>query len=283
MLYDGPLTRGELAAYYHEVSRTDYYVRELRQELQRQGIAGETYLIYCSDNGRPFPRCKTYLYDSGIKTPLVITGPGVRVGHTASLVSSIDFAATILELAGLEKPAFIQGVSMVPILQDPEVAVRRVAFAERNWHVYQNHARAVRSGDWLYIWNAWPERPNVSAESAVFTFPAAREIWEMAEHGRLTAAQALLTKASQPAEMLFNVKDDPYQFENLAEVPGHAQTMKAMRTLLKRWQEETGDSVPTHPTQDRQPLHKMANPSFTRGEFPGAAHQATRINRPGPY
>jgi len=111
MLYDGPLTRQELADYYHEVSRTDYYAGEIMKELEEQGIADKTYFIYCSDNGRPFPRCKTYLYDSGIKTPLIIVGPGVAKGRTQSLVSSIDFAATILDLAGIAKPETIQGVS----------------------------------------------------------------------------------------------------------------------------------------------------------------------------
>jgi len=282
MLYDGPLTRQELADYYHEVSRTDYYAGEIMKELEEQGIADKTYFIYCSDNGRPFPRCKTYLYDSGIKTPLIIVGPGVAKGRTQSLVSSIDFAATILDLAGIAKPETIQGVSFAPILRDPTAVVRNVAFAERNWHVYQLHERAVRAGDWLYIWNAWPERHNVCGESSAFSFPAAKELWEMAEQGRLTPAQALLTQVPQPAEMLFNVREDPHQLVNLASRPEYAETLSRMRTLLERWRTETGDSVPANPTPDRQSLHKMENRPIVRGDFPGADKQATTINHPGP-
>ena len=71
-LYDGPVTRKDLAEYMHEVSRTDYYMGQLRAELKRQGIEKDTYIIYMTDNGRPFPRCKTRLYDSGIRTPFLI-------------------------------------------------------------------------------------------------------------------------------------------------------------------------------------------------------------------
>ena len=69
-------TRKDLADYYHEVSRTDTYVGKLRAELKKQNIEGDTYVIYLADNGRPFPRDKVRLYNSGIKTPLIITCPG---------------------------------------------------------------------------------------------------------------------------------------------------------------------------------------------------------------
>ena len=282
MLFDGPGTREELAHFDHEVSRTDFFAGQLVEELNRQGVADNTYLIYCSDNGRPFPRCKTYLYDSGIKTPLLVVGPGVATGRTDALVSSIDFAPTILELAGVAKPETIQGVSLAPIFRDPRAEVRDVAFAERNWHVYQNHARAVRTGDWLYVWNAWPERYNVSGESSTYRFPAAKELWDAAAAGRLTPAQALLTQVPQPAEMLFQVKDDPDQFQNLADQSEHRETLDRLRALLDRWKAETGDSVPASPTPDRQPLHDSNEKPIRRGDFPGASNDATAINRPGP-
>lgn len=283
MLFDGPLTREELAQYYHEVSRTDHFAGELLREIEAQGVADTTYFIYCADNGRPFPRCKTYLYDSGIKTPLLILGPDVKPGRTDSLASSIDFSATILDLAGVPKPETVQGVSLVPILRDPTTTVREVAFAERNWHVYQNHARAVRTGDWLYLWNAWPERHNVSGESAwIDKFPAARELWAMTEAGRVSPAVALLTRKPQPAEMLFNVKTDPHQFENLADDPAHRATLERLRGLLYRWKSETADSVPRNPTPDRGPLNQSSGGNVKRGDFPGETNGATSINRPGP-
>jgi len=284
MLIDGPKTRGELAGYFHEVSRTDYYAGELMKELESQDLLDNTYFIYCSDNGRPFPRCKTYMYESGIQTPLIIVGPDVVVGRTDSLISSIDYSATILELAGLNKPNTIQGVSQVPVLRNPSAEVRNIAFAERNWHIYQLHERAVRTGDWLYVWNAWPNRHNVCGESSVLeNFPAAEELWKSAADGTATKAQALLTLPQQPPEMLFNVKEDPFQFRNLAENPEYAHVLSKMRVHLEHWKEATGDSVPENPSRDIQPLNvRIRDKDFKAGEFPGAANQATRINRSGP-
>lgn len=283
MLFDGPGTRKELAEYYHEVSRTDHYAGELMKELEKQGIADETYFIYCADNGRPFPRCKTYLYDSGIKTPLIVSGPGIKGGRSASLVSSVDYSATILDLAGVKKPETIQGVSFVPILRDPTATVRELVFAERNWHVYQVHQRMVRFGDWLYTWNAWPERHNVSGESAwTEKFAAAGELWAAAEKGLLTPAQRLLTEKPQPAEMLFNVKDDPHQFANLVDDPERAAVLNQCRSLLAQWTKETGDSVSKNPTPDRGPLHSDKKTDTSRGEFPGADRNASKIDHPGP-
>jgi arylsulfatase A-like enzyme len=282
MLADGPETRKDLTGYYHEVSRTDYYVGQVLDELQRQQILDTTYVVYCSDNGRPFPRCKTYLYDSGIKTPLLIIGPGVQAGRTNALVSSIDFAATFLDLAGVEKPESVQGVSFQPVFANPSTTVREVAFAERNWHVYQNHARAVRTGDWLYVWNAWPERHNVAMESSSFSFPAVKELWDMAAAGKLSAAQKRLTEIPQPAEMLFHVPTDPHQFVNLIDAPQHQPIVEQMRSLLNAWQTETGDSLPENPTPDRQPLHTSKPSQMKRGELPGTSQNAEQNNHPGP-
>ena len=283
MLYDGPMTREDLAGYYHEVSRTDYYAGELMKEIQQQGIGDTTFLIYCSDNGRPFPRCKTYLYQSGIQTPLLVLGPGVKPGRTKSLVSSIDFAATILELAGLAKPETVQGVSFAKTLSDHAAQSRQVAFAERNWHVFQLHERMVRMGDWLYIWNAWPDDYNLCAESASFLFPAVKELWEMAEQGKLTPAQKQVTLKGQPAEQLFHVGNDPAQFHNVADDPKSQVVMEQMRSLLAAWKEQTGDSVQKHPTPDRQGLHESGSKkTIKRGDLPGADRNATTINAAGP-
>lgn len=282
MMFDGPLTRGELTGYCHEVSRTDYYTGKVLEELKAQGVADNTYLIYCSDNGRPFPRCKNYMVESGTQTPLIVIGPSVKSGRTDSLVSSIDYAPTILELASVNKPQTVQGVSFKSILTDPKATTRDVAFAERNWHVFALHERMVRTGDWLYIWNAWPDRHNVCGESSCYLFPAAKELWQAAEGGKLTDAQKRLTLPTQPAELLFNVKADPYQFTSLVDDPKHADVLRQMRQLLDTWKTQTGDSVQKNPTPDRQPLHMRSNARIERGDFPGADKNAVHINHPGP-
>jgi len=288
-LVDGPATRNDLASYYHEVSRTDHFSGELIKELKRQGIADNTYFIYCSDNGRPFPRCKTYLYDDGIKTPLIVWSPGnVKPGRSESLVSSIDIGVTILELAGIEQDERMQGVSFAATLTNHENVTRDYVFAEHNWHVYQNHERLVRHENWVYIRNAWPERRVLCSESHD-EFASGREIWQAFDEGKLHADQKQIVRMPSVAEQLFNVAVDPYQLTNLADDEDSAKPLADLRNVLDEWTEQTGDTVPENPTNDRytgprpKPGGKHGrDPNHKRGEFPGVARNATTINHPGP-
>ena len=117
---DGPGVQQELLSYYLEVSRFDQDVGRVIDELQRQGVLDTTLVIVMSDNGRPFHRAKLTLYDDGIKTPLIMAWPeGIPTpGEYRHLVSSIDLAPTLLELARVEVPQSVQGRSLVPVLQD---------------------------------------------------------------------------------------------------------------------------------------------------------------------
>ena len=291
-LYDGPVTRTDLAQYMHEVSRTDYYMGQLRAELKRQGIEKDTYIIYMTDNGRPFPRCKTRLYDSGIRTPFLIARPGTIVpSETHSLISSIDISATILELAGAKKDKRIQGVSFAPILKNPKVTVRDYVFAEHNWHVYQAHERMVRFGNFLYIRNNFPNQPNLSYESDDH-YPAGLELWQAHAAGKTNPKQYQLFANPCPPEELFQVNEDPHQLKNLADDPKHAETLKHARALLTKWVKLTGDSIPANPTPNRHDPPRIedgkilppgkAKTRNPHAEMPGASKNATRINHPGP-
>ena len=116
-LADSEVTRRDLADYYHEVSRFDHFIGLVTAELKQQGVLDSTMIVMAADNGRPFPRCKSRLYDSGIKTPWVVHYPSLvkAPSVTGSLISSIDLSATCLELAGVEQPACIQGRSFALI------------------------------------------------------------------------------------------------------------------------------------------------------------------------
>lgn len=282
-LVDGPLTRKDLAEYYHEVSRTDHYAGELRAELKRQGIEDNTYFIYMSDNGRPFPRCKTRLYDSGIKTPLIITCPGkIQPAVSESLVSAnVDLGPTILDLAGVDLDEQLQGVSLTGVLANPESAARDYAFAEHNWHVNQAHERAVRHGDWLYIRNAWPERQLLCSEAGP-KFPTGEELWAGHKAGSLNENQKDIFIISRPAEELFHVGKDPDQLSNVAAAKENAELLASLRSVLDRWAEETGDTIPEDPTNDRDDAYGKKLPNHKRGTMPGDETNAVRINAKGP-
>jgi N-sulfoglucosamine sulfohydrolase len=125
-LPDVPEVRKDLALYYDEISRLDHYVGEVLAELDRQGVADNTLILFLSDNGRPFPRCKTTLYDSGIKTPLIARWPGhiKPESRSSSLVSTIDIAPTILRLAGIEPAPAFQGKDLSQIFKNPAAKLK---------------------------------------------------------------------------------------------------------------------------------------------------------------
>ncbi|MEX2336087.1 MAG: sulfatase [Fulvivirga sp.] len=281
MLYDGPVTREDLAGYYHEISRADYYLGELVKELKKEGILNSTYIIFLSDNGRPFPRCKTRLYDSGDKVPLIIYGPDVKVGDTDALVSAIDIAPTVLDLAGVKQDRRIQGKSFSEVLLGKANSVRDFLFAEHNWHIYKNHERMVRFGDWMYIRNAYPERQVLAGESTR-VFPAGKELWEAHDRNLTKPQQEDVFLVPRPAEELYNVKDDPFQFNNVADVKENAETLDYLRNVLDQWIVQTGDSKPSNPTPDKERVSGKALKGFKRGEKPGESKNATSINHSGP-
>jgi arylsulfatase len=290
---DTPVTREDYAKYCHEVSRFDHFVGLVRAELERQGVLGNTFLVVGSDNGRPFPRAKSRLYDSGIKTPWVVHFPKVvkNGAVTRSFVSSIDLGATCLDLAGVGIPEAIQGRSFLPILKDPEVVVREVIFAEQNWHVYRNHSRLVRWGDFAYIRNNFPNQINICAESDL-TYPAGKEIWRAHAAGKTTEKHWQTFSNPCPDEELYNVKEDPHQLTNLATQSGYAEQIAIARRALALWTEQTGDTVPANPTPNRRGPPRIVDGKAVPGkqeaggnphaEFPGAARNATHIHHHGP-
>ena len=293
-LVDTPAVREDLAQYYHEVSRYDHFIGLVTEELRQQGVLENTLIVVASDNGRPFPRDKTYLYDSGIKTPWVVHYPRLikEPSVTDSFVSVIDLSATCLELAGIEAPAPIQGQSFTPILKDPEAVVREVVFAEHNWHVYQSHERMVRFGDYLYIKNNYPNLQNLGHESDM-VYLSGKELWKAQAAGETLSHQQQIFANPCPQEQLFQVSRDPYQLWNLAEQSAYAHILGQARSLLADWTEQTGDTIPANPTPNRRepprivdgeiiPMGKKHGRQNPHAEFPGAASDATEINHPGP-
>jgi hypothetical protein len=89
-----------------------------------------------------------------------------------------------------------------------------------------------------------------------------------------------IMRQPRPAEELYNVVDDPYQFDNLAADPNHADTLKRLRGILDTWTKQTCDDVPQTPTPDRPPGGKIGHQPG--GVMPGIASGAPRCNDPGP-
>lgn len=241
--------------------------------MEIQGVLDNTLIIVMSDNGRPFPRCKNRVYDSGMKTPFIVFWPDgfkFKGNVTKSLISAVDIAPTILELAGLTSPEEYQGVSFAPILNNPTAEVRTVVFSEHNWHDYEAYERMARTKNFLYVRN---ERPNFTncgpADSK--NSPTQHALNQVRDEGNLTSAQADIFVTPRPREELFDVKKDPMQLVNIASLPVYEEKLIQMRKLIENWQYNTGDTTPENLTPDRfdRETGKPLDKHWERGTMPG--------------
>lgn len=287
-LVDDAATREDVASHHNEITRFDHYVGKVMDALEEQGIAENTLVLVLADNGRPFPRAKTRLHDSGMKTALVAHWPAMvaKAGSPcASLVSVIDIAPTFLEAAGVNAPPSFQGVSFLPLFKDPQAVTRRHAFSEHNWHDYEAHGRSVRSGGWLYLRNKRPalgwQGPADSVRS-----PSHVSLQAARDAGRLSPAQADVFHAPRAEEELYLTAEDPLQLNNLAGDPARAEVKARLAALLDQWIEETGDAAPANLTPDAfdretgKPVGKKKQ--MARGDYPGLPRKAETVNAPGP-
>lgn len=248
---DTPEVRRDYTLYYDEIARLDSYVGRVLAELETQGVADETLIVFISDNGRAFPRDKTTVYDSGVKTPLIVRWPGRVKANTVAkgVVSSIDFAPTFLEVGGVAIGPTFQGRSLRPVLEDPRGVVRKYAFAEKNWHDFEDHVRAVRSERFKYIRNGYPDLPQTPPADAVrsLTF---QEMLRLRSEDALTGSQSACFVKPRAVEEFYDVRSDPFELKNLAADPAYAAFLAEHRVALDTWEQETGDYVPRLRTAD---------------------------------
>ena len=241
-LADTMEARMDFARYYGAVERLDALVGAALAEIDRLGAGGRTLVLFMSDNGRPFPRCKPTVYDSGVRTPFIVRWPGhVPAGSVSrSLVSAVDIAPTFLAAAGIRPPATMQGRSLLPVLADPRATIRGEVYAERNWHDHPARDRMVRTVQYKYIRNFYPELQAAPPED-VQRSPTWRAMETLFARGALTPEQSNCLVAPRPLEELYDVEADPDELVNLAADPARADALRDMRRLLEAWQRDTDD------------------------------------------
>ncbi|NJK93957.1 MAG: sulfatase [Bacteroidales bacterium] len=245
-------TRIDLGKYYDEIARFDHHIGLIVSELTKQNVLENTVIIVMADNGRAFPHSKTRVNDRGMKSPFIVCWPkgiGTKPKVSNSLVSAIDIAPTLLELAKADIPEMIQGVSFAKLLKNPEKPFRNYVFAEHNWHDYEAHERMVRTRDFLYILNSRPEFTNLGPADAVGG-PSFAGLKLAKEIGTITPVQAEIFLSPRPAEELYHNPSDPDQFKNLASDPAYSTNLSDLRKKLKEWMDITGDDIPQNLTRD---------------------------------
>lgn len=244
-LPDTPRVRNDLALYYDEICRFDQHLGMTLEELEKQGVAENTFVLVISDNGRPFPHCKTGVNVPGVRTPFVVRWPAkIQPGGIRNqLISTVDIAPTILDLAGLDPLPSFQGKSLSEAFADSTREIRPYAFAEHNWHDYRAFERSAFDQRYCYVRNWLPGVAGTPPADAVNS-PTYAEMRSLEAEGQLSQAQRACMITPRATEFLYDTETDPNCLINLAELPDFQKKLDELRAALDAWQTETEDQFP---------------------------------------
>ncbi len=244
---DTPLVREDWGRYYDVIAAMDQWAGRLLAQLDEDGLAENTIVMFWSDHGVGLPRAKRWLYDSGVRVPLIVrvplkfrqAGQGAPGTIDDRLVSLMDLGPTVLNLAAVAPPDHLQGRAFL----GPDLPLRREylhAAADRMDERY-DIIRAVRDRRFKYIrnyepWKPWYQHVEYGEQRATM-----REIRRLAAEGSLAGAAALFAAPVKPAEELYDLENDPHEVRNLAGLPEHRRTLERMRAAHEAWIHDTLD------------------------------------------
>lgn len=238
---DDSLTRRVLARFITNAMRMDKQVGEVVAQLKEDGLYENTIIFFFSDHGDGMPYFKRELYDRGLRAPLLIKAPFLKAGSQSNeLISFVDFAPTLLSLAGIPIPESMQGQAFLG--PQKSATPRKYSFAARDrMDSEYDRVRAVTDGEFKYIRNYMPEKPNYQNIQYRLQNPLMIHLLELNSKGLLNANQARWFAPTKPAEELYDTKADPWEFKNLIGNPLYEEKLRELRKAHEDWVLTYGD------------------------------------------
>jgi N-sulfoglucosamine sulfohydrolase len=236
---DHPVYREEIAHHYNTIFKLDQILGDIVTHLKEDGLYENTAIFFFSDHGMRLPRHKQFLYEGGIKVPLIIAGPGIPENQVRDdLVSGIDISATTLRLAGIDIPGHMHGKDIfAPGFKRPYVIAAR-----DRCDFTIDRIRAVVTGRYKYIRNFMTDKPYLQPQyrDGLKSIELLRSMYE---EGKLNEVQARFAGEERPAEELYDLREDPHETHNLVHSPKreHAMALAKHRDILYKWIIETDD------------------------------------------
>lgn len=249
---DTPLIRKHWAHYFDLITYMDSQAGEILSQLEEDGFAENTVVVYFSDHGVGLPRAKRWMYDSGIHVPLIVRWPRVINPGTVreDLVCFLDLAPTVLSVANVDVPDHMQGRSFLPERDAPPVPY---IFAARDrMDERYDIIRAARTTTYKYIRNYEPYRPYDQYLDYPENWPVLQDMRRVERAGELEGPETLFFRDTKPLEELYDTASDPHELTNLADSEGHRAILTELREAVDRWMFEEKDLglVPEMELQD---------------------------------
>jgi len=229
---DTPETRRDMAAFIQSARDYDSAVGEVLAALDKNGLADNTLVISTTDHGVAFPGMKCTLTDHGTGVMLIMRGPGGFSGGRVldAMVTHLDLYPTLCDYLGLEKPDWLQGTSLLPLLSGQVDIVHDEIFSEVTYHAAYEPMRAIRTQRWKYIRRfdnrQAPVLPNCDAGPS-------KTLW----------LENSWRDKPQPSQYLFDLLFDPNEAHSLAANPQYAATKAQLSAKLTQWMSATSDPL----------------------------------------
>ncbi len=244
---DTPIVRRTWARYYELITALDYWADDLLTQLAQDGLADNTIVFFWSDHGAGLPRAKRWLYDSGTHIPLIVRipeqlradGQGKPGTVEDRLVSSVDFAPTVLNLLGFPIPDHVQGQPFLGPNLPPE---RHYVYGARDrMDERYDIIRTVRDKRYRYIRNYEPFKPYYQHMTYAEQGQIMQELHRLADERNLPPEAAWFIADSKPLEELYDCENDPHEMNNLAAEPQYRPILERLRRAHEEWALETRD------------------------------------------
>lgn len=239
---DNEVVRKDLAINYSNLIRMDRQVGEIIAQLKAEGLYEDTIIFFYADHGGPFPRYKRALYDTGVKVPLIIKFAQNKDSATTynDLISFIDYAPTVLSLAGIKPPEVMQGKALFGSHKSAEKNEFIFTSSDRYDEV-SDKLRGLRYSKYKYIRNFNPEISNALPNAYRQQMAIMQNLDSLWLAGALAPEQAKWFKTPKPEEELYDLQQDPYELNNLAEEAALQDTLVFLRNRMDRWIMESND------------------------------------------
>lgn len=243
-LPDTAKVREILAHHYDLITSMDDFFGRVLADLEADGLAEDTIVFFYSDHGAGFPRYKRWLYETGLKVPLMVHIPEKfqrlapqSMGATSdNLVGFVDLASTVLELAGIERPAFLQGRPFLGAAakQNPEGQPYLYGARDRADDI-EDLSRCIRDDRYLYIRHYMPFRPYIRP-AAIFS-PNKGLMGEVIQDYSSFSPnpQTQVMFAPKAREELYDLQADPLELNNLADDPAYAEIKARLHAEMRAW------------------------------------------------
>ncbi|PHR94855.1 MAG: sulfatase, partial [Leeuwenhoekiella sp.] len=235
---DTETSRTDVARNYSNIELLDKQVGKLIAQLKEDGLYDNTIIFFYSDHGGPLPRQKREIYESGLHVPFMVKDISGTTGRTDRLISFVDLAPTVLSLAGVEIPDYIQGKAFMGAQDE---APRQYVFGTSDrFDEITDRSRAVFDKQYLYVMNDFPEKTWYKDISYRLQIPMMQELLELHESKNLNQAQEAWF-STRTADELYDVNADPHTMNNLIDDPKYAEVRKRMRAALLGFRDQHMD------------------------------------------